>query len=211
MAKHREPNVSVVIPSYNHARFVEKCLRSVIDQKLAPAELIVIDDGSIDDSPAIVERVLKECPVPCELIVRKHKGLCATLNEGLDNTRGKYFAYLGSDDVWLPAFLKERVRLLESRPDSVLGFGHCLIIDDTDRVIDCTDRWAHYVDGQARENPKRCQMEMRRRFLKIGPEENSVIACCSECRRGTFGNFDCSNVDPPHHASLGHAHTPILS
>ncbi len=151
MAKHREPNVSVVIPSYNHARFVEKCLRSVIDQKLAPAELIVIDDGSIDDSPAIVERVLKECPVPCELIVRKHKGLCATLNEGLDNTRGKYFAYLGSDDVWLPAFLKERVRLLESRPDSVLGFGHCLIIDDTDRVIDCTDRWAHYVDGQARE------------------------------------------------------------
>ena len=107
--------VSVVVPSYNHAQFIEATLRSIMKQTLRPAELIVIDDGSSDDSPAIIERVLNDCPFPCEFAARDNRGLCATLNEGFERTRGEYFAYLGSDDLWLPDFLKARVRLLESR------------------------------------------------------------------------------------------------
>lgn len=119
--KHTSPSdrekISVVVPSYNHASFIEKCLRSIIKQTLAPSQLIVIDDGSSDDSPKIIERTLKEYPFPCELIARPNKGLCATLNEGLERCHGgKYFAYLGSDDAWLPNFLQARVELLESRP-----------------------------------------------------------------------------------------------
>src|SRR6266496_5683183 len=96
--------VSVVIPSYNHGRFIARCIRSVIKQSYSPLELIVIDDGSDDESPKLIEAELKNCSFACDLISRPHKGLVPTLNEGLRRSRGKYFAYLGSDDVWLPAF-----------------------------------------------------------------------------------------------------------
>ena len=91
--------VSVVVPSYNHAQFVAATLQSIMKQTLRPAELIVIDDGSNDESPQIIERVLNDCPFPCELIARENRGLCATLNEGFGRTFGEYFAYLGSDDL----------------------------------------------------------------------------------------------------------------
>jgi alpha-1,3-rhamnosyltransferase len=145
------PGVSVVVPSYNHAQFIEKCLRSIINQTLAPAELIVIDDGSSDGSPEVIAQTLKGCPFPCELIVRPNRGLCSTLNEGLARSRARYFAYLGSDDIWLPTFLEARVGMLERRPDAVLGYGHAYMIDDADQILECTRDWANYVDGDVRD------------------------------------------------------------
>jgi alpha-1,3-rhamnosyltransferase len=142
--------VSVVVPSYNHAEFVAMTLRSIIKQNCGPAELVVIDDGSTDDSPTVIEQALKECPFACELIVRSNRGLCATLNEGLGRTAGDYFAYLGSDDVWLPDFLQERVRMMQSRADAVLAYGHAYFVDEQSRVVDCTADWANYVDGDVR-------------------------------------------------------------
>ena len=143
--------VSVVVPSYNHASFVERTLRSIFRQTFAPAELLVIDDGSTDGSPKIIEPVLHDCPFPCELVARENRGLSATLNQGFARARGEYFAYLGSDDLWLPDFLRARVRLLESRPDAVLAYGHAYFIDEQNRIVDCTADWAHYADGDVRE------------------------------------------------------------
>lgn len=149
---HGHPtSVSVVVPSYNHAQFIEATLRSIMKQTLAPAELLVIDDGSSDDSPAIIERVLNDCPFPCEFAARDNRGLCATLNEGFERTRGDYFAYLGSDDLWLPDFLSARVDRLEARVEAVLAYGHTYFIDEDNRIIDSTADWAHYVDGDVRD------------------------------------------------------------
>jgi alpha-1,3-rhamnosyltransferase len=142
--------VSVVVPSYNHAPFVAAALRSVFAQTLAPKQLLVIDDGSGDGSPQVIERALKDCPFPCELVARGNRGLCATLNEGLARTGGEYFAYLGSDDLWLPGFVAARVRLLEARDAAVLAYGHALLIDGRGEVTDCTLDWARYSDGDAR-------------------------------------------------------------
>jgi alpha-1,3-rhamnosyltransferase len=144
------PSVSVVVPSYNHARFVEKCLRSIMKQTFPPFELLVIEDGSGDDSPQIIERTLKQCAFPADLIVRGNRGLSATLNEGLQRSRGEYFAYLGSDDLWLPQFLSARLETLARRQEAVLAYGHAYSIDDAERIIDCTTDWAAYVDGDAR-------------------------------------------------------------
>lgn len=138
------------MPSYNHAPFVAAALRSVLAQTVAPARLLVIDDGSRDGSPRIIEDALKDCPFPCELIARENRGLCATLNEGLAKTEGAYFAYLGSDDFWLPDFLAARVALLEERPSAVLAYGHAYLIDERGEVYDCTLDWARYADGDAR-------------------------------------------------------------
>ena len=125
-------------------------LRSIMKQGRAPAELLVIDDGSTDGSPKIIEQTLKECPFACELVARSNRGLCATLNEGLARTTGDYFAYLGSDDVWLPNFLPERVRLLQARARAVLAYGHAYFVDEDSRIVDCTADWAAYVDGDVR-------------------------------------------------------------
>lgn len=148
------PVASVVVPSHNHAPFIERTLRSIFRQTLLPRELIVIDDGSHDDSPRIIERVLRDSPIPaCEFIARENRGLCATLNEGFarSSVRAHYFAYLGSDDLWLPQFLAARVEVLEERRTAVLAYGNAYSIDAADRIIDNTEDWARYRDGSARQ------------------------------------------------------------
>jgi alpha-1,3-rhamnosyltransferase len=143
--------VSVLIPSYNHAPFVERTLRSVFKQTLPPTKLFVIDDGSKDDSVKIIERVLRDCPFDSQLIVRENRGLCATLNEGLLLTDSKYFAYIGSDDVWLPNFLENRVEILENRPNACIAYGHAFLINENDEIIDLTEKWSDYSDGKTLE------------------------------------------------------------
>lgn len=155
MNKDRQNSeVFAFVPSYNHAPFIEKCLNSIIGQTLPPAKLLVIDDGSKDDSPRIIERILNDCPFEAELIVRENRGLCRTLNEGFELSSGKYFAYVGSDDYWLPEFFAERVKLMDARERAVLGFGHAFLIDGDGRIFDSTanytDSWANYRDGDAR-------------------------------------------------------------
>jgi len=109
--------------------------------------LIVIDDGSKDESAEIIERVLLDCPFPAEFIRRENRGLSATLNEGFSKTTGDFFAYLGSDDVWLPTFLEERIGLLQKRSDAVLAFGHAFLIDENDLVFDSTANWNTFTNG----------------------------------------------------------------
>jgi alpha-1,3-rhamnosyltransferase len=122
-----------------------------MQQTQRPQKLLVIDDGSRDGSPAIAERVLKDCDFDAELIVRENRGLCRTLNQGLELSSGEYFAYLGSDDIWMPEFIEQRTRLLRFREDAVIGYGHAYLIDDQDRVFGCTADfdadWAKYADG----------------------------------------------------------------
>lgn len=152
-AGHNQAEIFVLVPSYNHAPFVEKCLRSIFAQTVAPKKLLVIDDGSKDDSVKIIERVLKDCPFESELIARKNHGLCSTLNEGFAASSGKYFAYIGSDDVWLPKFLEERAKLLDERESAVLGYGHAFLINDDDEIYDSTLDDAnnvYYTNGDAR-------------------------------------------------------------
>src|SRR4051812_11042755 len=145
-----QEKVFVVVPSYNHAPFVGRCLRSIIGQTQPPKKLLVIDDGSSDGSPAIIEKILSDCPFDAQLITRENRGLCATLNEGLAASDGEFFAYLGSDDVWLPTFLSEQTRLLETRSDAVLAFSHAYLVDENDQVFGSTAEWTNFADGELR-------------------------------------------------------------
>lgn len=141
------PEISVVVPSFNHARFIERTLRSIFAQTEPIRKLLVIDDGSADASVSVIEQALKDCPFDSELIARPNRGLSATLNEGFAATDGEYFAYIGSDDLWRKSFLSEQSRLLDSRPGAVLGFSHAYLIDEDDSIIDRTDNWTDFADG----------------------------------------------------------------
>ena len=178
----KRAEVFAFVPSYNHAPFVEKCLKSIIKQTLPPKKLLVIDDGSKDDSPRSIERVLKDCPFDAELIARENRGLSATLNEGFAQSTGDYFAYLGSDDLWLADFLKCRTKLLGSRPDAVLAFGYAYLIDEQDRIFDCTRDWVKHSESRVLWNllhgipPVTSSVVFRRSALKgMRWNENAIL------------------------------------
>jgi alpha-1,3-rhamnosyltransferase len=124
--------VSVVIPSFNHARFVTQAIDSVLGQTLADIELLVVDDGSTDGSPELIRRHLasSDGSIPVRFVARENRGICRTLNEALAGAAGKYFAVLGSDDLWAPNKLARQVEGLESADDDVAAsFSDCWVID----------------------------------------------------------------------------------
>ena len=77
----------------------------------------------------------------------QNRGLCATLNEGFAKSDSEFFAYLGSDDIWLPSFLEKQIALLNKRNKAVLAFGHAFLIDENEQIIDRTDNWTEFSDG----------------------------------------------------------------
>ena len=100
------PLVTIAIPSYNHGRYVQACIESIIEQDYENIELIIIDDGSTDDSVLRIGEMVARCRARFqrfEFLPRSNKGLCATLNEALEWARGFYFAVSDSDDVLLPS------------------------------------------------------------------------------------------------------------
>jgi hypothetical protein len=90
----------VIVPTYNHERFVAEAIRSVLDQSYRNLELIVIDDGSTDRTAAIAAQALLDSPLPTRFFSRENRGAPATLNEGATMARGDYLAFLNSDDFY---------------------------------------------------------------------------------------------------------------
>lgn len=107
------PSVSVLIPTYNRARFLPDAIRSVLGQTWTDLEVIVIDDGSTDDTATAV-RTIADARV--HYIRQPHGGLGHALNAGLRAARGHYIARLDSDDLWLPNMLEHEVAVLEANP-----------------------------------------------------------------------------------------------
>ena len=141
--------VSVVIPSYNHAPYVEATVLSVLAQTHRNLELFVIDDGSRDDSVARLARLLEERgDARARLIARENRGLCPTLNEGLRLSRGRYFAYLGSDDLWEPEKLEKQIAAVEAAGERFgAAYGDSYVIDSEGKRLDRYGRQYNYRGG----------------------------------------------------------------
>ena len=110
------PLVSVIVPSYNHARFIAECLESVYRQTWPRIELIVIDDGSRDESVDRITAALQRCPFPHRFVARQNLGAHATINEGIALATGDYINILNSDDRFVP-------RRIERMLGAIAGFG----------------------------------------------------------------------------------------
>ena len=111
--------VSVVIPAYNHARYLPEAIESALAQTLPPHEVIVVDDGSRDDTPAVLERYRSRITI----ISQQNSGVSAARNHGVERSTGDFLAFLDADDVWLPQKLERQVACFRERPES--GLVHC--------------------------------------------------------------------------------------
>lgn len=115
--------IDVVVPAYNAGRYIECCLASVIAQTVRVQQVIVVDDGSTDDTCAKVRAFAMRTDIEIRLVSQLNAGPSAARNKGLSLTRGDYIALLDADDVWLPTKLEKQLSLFASNPR--LGVAYC--------------------------------------------------------------------------------------
>ncbi|MFM1920914.1 MAG: hypothetical protein RLZZ303_2548 [Candidatus Hydrogenedentota bacterium] len=114
------PLVSVLLSSYNYASFLPEAIASVYAQSYGPLELIVVDDGSSDDSPAVIREWVARSPVPVETIFQPNGGQASAWNAGFSKCRGELVCLLDSDDTWRPGKVEAMVHLAQEYPEAGL-------------------------------------------------------------------------------------------
>jgi glycosyltransferase involved in cell wall biosynthesis len=135
--KEHEPIVSVVIPCYNYARYLSEAVTSVLRQTLQDFEIIIVNDGSIDNSLEIAEKLIADNPDhSIRLINQKNSGQPAiSRNNGIRVSRGRYIICLDADDMITPTMLQECLHVLESNPEIAIAYTNRLDFDGVEGVV----------------------------------------------------------------------------
>lgn len=97
--------VSIVMPTYNRASFLESALKSISSQHYSNWELIIVDDGSSDSTQEVLQRLLPDFPKPVQIVFQANSGPAAARNAGIGKAQGSFIAFFDSDDHWLPEHL----------------------------------------------------------------------------------------------------------
>lgn len=120
--EHRpEPLVSVIIPCYNNGKYIEECVRSVLDQTYKNFEIIIINDASTDDSAEKIKKLQEENPQKIQVITnKKNLERSVSRNKGMAKSKGEFICILDGDDRWYPSKLATQVRAMQD--DSKLAF-----------------------------------------------------------------------------------------
>lgn len=131
------PLVSVIMPAYNAAPFIEEAINSVISQTVTDWELLVIDDCSTDDTSRIVEEIAN-CDNRIKLLINeKNMGAAGSRNRGLDIFQGRYVALLDSDDYWYPQMLEKMLMRAEETKADIIYCSYELVDEQGKKV--CND------------------------------------------------------------------------
>lgn len=127
--------LSILIPSYNHAHFIIDTLNSHVENNTFSYEIIIIDDGSKDNSVEVIQGWINQHPeINTKFIARENRGVTATFNQLIDLAQGKYIRLFGSDDLTYPKANEEVVNFLEdSGKDAAFGFAR--VIDEKGKLL----------------------------------------------------------------------------
>jgi len=157
------PFVSVVIPTHNYGRFICETIESALAQSYSPIEIVVVDDGSTDDTP----QRLAVYGHRVRYIYQPNRGVSAARNNGIAAARGELIAILDSDDLWLPEKLEQQVAVWVREPDSGLVATERFAIDETGRRLD------YDKERCSREGFR--ELTMRDLLLAVGGFDEGVI------------------------------------
>ncbi len=127
------PRVSVILPVYRGARFVARSIESVLGQTFRDLELLIVNDGSPDNSAEVIRPYLADARV--RYVEQANAGVAAARDRALREARGQFVGLIDQDDVWLPDKLARQVPVLSARPDVALVHCDALPIDEDDRLL----------------------------------------------------------------------------
>lgn len=128
------PLVSIIVPCYNHEKYITECIDSIMNQTFRSFELTVIDDGSEDQSFEVLKGLQKKYEF--NLIHQENRGISATLNRGIKEfSKGKYISFCGSDDFWPLEKLDKQVSFMEKNPDFPMCYGNTHYVDSSTNPV----------------------------------------------------------------------------
>lgn len=166
-----QATVSIILPTYNRARFLPQALESIREQQWTNWELIIVDDGSTDETAELIGRLTAGIEQPVKFVRQKNQGAYGARNTGLDHAVGKYIAFFDSDDEWLPHHLSDCVIALETNPELDWVYGACRMVDDSTNIVIAENTF--YVDGKPRPF-----LGLRHRTadqLRIIDDDNAIV------------------------------------
>jgi glycosyltransferase involved in cell wall biosynthesis len=131
MPKKKEIFVSVVTPSYNQGRYIERAIKSFINQDYPNKEMVIVDGGSNDATVDILKRYDKDI----RWISRKDRGFADGVNKGISLAKGSIVVVLSSDDYFAPGALSNGVKYIRNHPDNVLWCGKVVYLDKDNQVV----------------------------------------------------------------------------
>lgn len=132
------PKVSVIVPSYNHAHFLPQAVQSVFDQTMQEFEIIVIDDGSTDNTREVAQSYTDG---RFKYIYQENRGLSASRNTGLGVARGEYVAFLDADDIFMPNKLQAQLDGFEAHPSCGMMLGGYYALNEQGEPVKAIEPW----------------------------------------------------------------------
>ena len=124
---------SVILPCFNGARWISRVVESILAQTYKHFELVIIDDGSTDNSQEIIASYLRDERI--RYIFQKNRGFSATINRGIAESSGCLIGFIGQDDLWMPNKLEFQVKYFSKHKDVALVCSDYYTIDSEDRII----------------------------------------------------------------------------
>jgi len=128
------PLVSIVVPVFNGEKYIKDCLVSLLAQNYPNKEIIVVDDGSNDDTA----KIIKDLGSCVKYVFQENAGSAVARNTGISHSKGSYVAFNDGDDIWAPNRLHQQVEFLENHPQFGVATGKFVHVDDTFSSSDAT-------------------------------------------------------------------------
>lgn len=173
------PTITVLMPTFNRAPLIAEAIASILQQTFADLEIIVIDDGSSDNTSDVLSAFTDQ---RLRVLSRPHRGISASLNAGLAEARGRYIARLDSDDLWQPDLLATLVPVLEAQADIGVVYAQADALDHGVPVAHLQGLPLRFPDDSLRSlvyDDCTCNIALLARrecFGRAGPYDESLLA-----------------------------------
>lgn len=188
MDTNKFPLVSIIIPYYNHNKFITKTLDSILEDTYPNKEIILINDGSTEENDHAIINWIEQYKndILIMYIKRENKGLTKTLNELIRTAEGRYLALLGSDDYFINNTLAERVKLLQNNPSKLMVIGDAIVVDEVGNTTHESGNFGFHQGVKKNYfTDKGLKYEIIRRWSIVGP-----VAMMDKKIFDLIGNYD---------------------
>lgn len=174
IVKNGNPLISIITPTYNRSYYLSGAIDSVLDQTYGNFELIIVDDGSTDDTGTLVEPYLSDQRI--KYFYQSNQGQSVARNKGISESNGEFICFLDSDNSWLPNKLERSLKEFWSFPNADIVYGDSILIDENSAEI-------------GRGTMKRYSGRITHHLLK----DNIVSMNTTMTRRKCFDEMGCFN------------------